>query len=227
VYFVYHNIPLTAFNPDDGSIRWSTPLGVNDHCFASPAIGSDGTIVVATNPGILYAVSPAGQIRWTFDTRTVGYTGTMRSSPAVDADGTIYFGTNEGSPAPAFFALRPDGTLAWRFDPSDLPPDTPSDHFDIYSSPAIGSDGTIYFGQEFGRVYALDPSDGSVRWMQPTHQGITWCSPTITRNGVLLIADLEGTVYAIQTDSRGLKESAPWPKFRHDAQNSACRVSGG
>ncbi len=227
VYFVYHNVPLTAFDPENGSVRWSTPLGVNDHCFASPSIGADGTIYVATNPGVLYAVSASGQILWTFDTRTVGYTGTMRSSPAVDADGTIYFGTNEGNPTPAFFALHPNGTVAWRFDPSDLPSDTPPDHFDIYSSPAIGSDGTIYFGQEFGRVYALDPADGSMRWMEPTHDGITWCSPALTADGVLVIADLSGRVFAMQTDSRGLKTSAPWPKFRRDARNSACRMGGG
>jgi outer membrane protein assembly factor BamB len=40
VYFVYHNIPLTALDSADGSVIWSCPLGVNDHCFASPAIGS-------------------------------------------------------------------------------------------------------------------------------------------------------------------------------------------
>lgn len=220
VYFVTHNVPLTALDPDDGATIWSCPLGPNDHCFASPAIGADGAIYVATNPGIVYAVSPAGQVHWTFSLASVGFDGYLRSSPAVDADGTIYFGVNNGNPSSAFFALHPDGSLKWIFEPGDLPAGVPRDHFDIYSSPAIGADGTIYFGQEFGRVYALDPTNGSMRWMAGTGQGITWSSPALASNGRLFIADLAGVVYAIRTESLGLKVAAPWAKFRRDLRNT-------
>jgi outer membrane protein assembly factor BamB len=220
VYFVYHNIPLTALDPADGHAIWSCPLGANDHCFASPAIGADGTIFVATSPGIVYAVSAAGQIVWTFAIASAGFSGFLRSSPAVDADGTIYFGVNNGSPSSALFALRADGSLKWVFEPADLPPGVPADHFDIYSSPAIGSDGTVYFGQELGRVYALDPADGSPRWIQGTRTGITWSSPALAADGRLFIADLDGNVYAIRTESAGLRAGAPWPKYRHDARNT-------
>ena len=220
VYFVYHNIPLTALDPEDGSVIWSCPLGVNDHCLASPAIGADGTIYAATNQGILYAVSPAGSIRWEFDIASAGFRGFLRSSPAVDADGAIYFGINYGDPVSALFAINADGSLRWIFEPSDLPPDVPPDHFDIYSSPAIGSDGTIYFGQEFGRVYALNPADGSIRWIVQTRSGITWSSPALAASGTLYISDLEGNCYAITTESRGLKASAPWAKFRANNRNT-------
>ncbi len=98
--------------------------------------------------------------------------------------------------------------------------DTPKDHFDIYSSPAIGSDGLIYFGQEFGRVYALKSSDGSMVSMDTTANGITWSSPAIDNKGVLFINDLSGRMYAIQTGSKGLDPLAQWPKFRYDNQNS-------
>lgn len=223
VYFVFHNVPLTAFDPADGSVIWSRDLGVNDHVFASPAIGPDGTIYVATNPGVLYAVSPGGEIRWTFDVATIGYQCTFRSSPAIDADGTIYFGTNAGNPASSFFALDPAGGVKWRFDPEDLPSGVPSTHFDIYSSPAIGADGSIYFGQEFGRVYALEPAAGGVRWMVETRSGIIWPSPAITKTGTLVIADIDGRVYAIRTDGGGLKATA-WPKFRRDARSSGCQM---
>jgi outer membrane protein assembly factor BamB len=219
VYFVYHNIPLTALDPVDGSVIWSCPLGVNDHCLASPAIGEGGTLYVATQPGIVYAVSPAGQIAWEFNIASAGFTGYLRSSPAVDADGTIYFGLNSGNPSSALFALTPAGSVKWIFQPSNLPPNVPPDHFDIYSSPALGSDGTVYFGQEFGRVYALNPGDGSVLWIQNTRSGITWPSPAIASNGTLFIGDLSGAFYSIRTESRGLKAAAPWPKFRFDNQN--------
>ena len=224
VYFVFHNIPLTALAPEDGRVLWSCPLGVNDHVFASPAIGPDGTVYVATNPGIVYAVSAAGQVLWTFDASTIGYQCTMRSSPAVDADGTIYFGTNSGNPASVLFALNPNGSVKWKFEPSDLPPDVAPTNLDIYSSPAIGSDGMIYFGQEFGRVYALEPTEGTFHWVVGTTEGITWPSPALAQDGTLLIGDLGGRFYAIRTESRGLKATA-WPKFRRDSRNSGCGMS--
>ena len=223
IYFVYHNIPLTALRPEDGSVMWSTQLGVNDHCFASPAIGADGTIYVVTQPGLVYAVSSSGQLQWTFNLMSAGFTGTLRSSPAVDKDGSIYFGLNYGSPSSAFFALNADGTVKWIFEPADLPPDTPGDHFDIYSSPALGSDSVVYFGQEFGRVYALNTADGSLNWMEETKSGITWSSPAIDHNGVLFISDISGRVYGFQTGSRGLDTAAAWPKFRFNNQNTGVK----
>jgi outer membrane protein assembly factor BamB len=219
VYFVYHNVPLTALDPADGHTLWKCPLGVNDHCLASPAIAADGTIYANTNQGLVYAVSSSGVLRWTFNIASAGFSGWLRSSPAVDVDGTIYFGLNDGSPSSAFFALNPDGTLKWVWEPSGLPSGVPSDHFDIYSSPAIGADGVIYFGQEFGRVYALAP-DGSSLWMVETESAITWCSPALAGDGMLFIADLEGNCYGIQTDSAGLKTGAPWPKFRQNSRNT-------
>jgi len=219
VYFVYHNVPLTALNPEDGSVKWSLTLGEDDHCFSSPAIGTDGNIYVATQPGIIYGVSHDGQLLWTFDIASEGFSGAFRSSPSVGSDGSIYLGLNTGNPSSAFFAINSDGTLKWLFSPGDLPDDVPKDHFDIYSSPAIGSDGLIYFGQEFGRVYALKASDGTLVSMATTSNAIIWSSPAIDKNGVLYINDLNGKVHAIQTGSKGLDPSAYWPKFRYDNQN--------
>jgi len=220
IFFVYHNVPLTALDPINGSEKWSVTLGVNDHSFSSPAIGDNGTIYVATQPGLLYAVSSSGEIQWTFDIASVGFTGVFRCSPSVDANGSIYIGLNNGNPSSAFFAINSNGTLKWLFEPADLPDDVPKDHFDIYSSPALGSDGVVYFGQEFGRVYALNALDGSLVSMTNTFNGITWSSPAIDKKGVLYISDLSGKVYALQTGSKGLDPLAPWPKYRCNNQNS-------
>lgn len=220
VYFVSHNVPLTAFNPADGSVKWSCTLGINDHCVAAPSIGSDGTIYVPTSPGILYAVSSQGSISWTFRLSDHGFTGEFRSSPAIDKDGTLYFGLKSGSPSSALFAVNSDGTVKWIFEPGDLPSDVPSDHFDIYSSPALGTDSLIFFGQEFGRVYALNRTDGSVTGMYETSQGITWPSPALDDNGVVYISDLDGYVFALQSTSKGLDKDVPWPKYHGNNQNT-------
>lgn len=224
LYFAYHNIPLTAINPDDGSVIWTCSLGVNDHCFSSPAIGPDGMIYVATQPGLLYAVSPNGFPVWIFDLASAGFSGIFRSSPAVGSDGSVYIGINTGNPSSAFVAINPEGTLKWIFEPGDLPEDVSSTHFDIYSSPAIGSDSTIYFGQEFGRVYALSIKDGSIISMVETKSGITWSSPAIDSQGVLYISDLSGRVYAYQTRSNGLDRHAAWPKFRCNNLNTGRKI---
>ena len=222
IYFAYHNVPLTALNPEDGTIKWILPLGVNDHCFSSPAIGSDGTIYVATQPGIIYAVSPNGQMLWSFNIQTVGFTGSIRCSPSIDHDGTIYFGITNGQPVSALFAISAEGLIKWIFEPPNLPDNVPSNHFDIYSSPAIGADGILYFGQEFGRLYALNASDGTMASINNVSTAIIWSSPVIDKNGVLYINDMSGRVYALQTTGKGLKNSAQWPKYRNNNQNTGC-----
>ena len=223
VYFATHNVPLTALDPADGQERWHLDLGVNDHALATPALGADGTIYVPTDAGVLYAVSPEGALRWSFAISSAGYQGALRSSPAVAADGTIYLGTSQGRPVPVLLAIRADGTLRWVFEPRDLPSGVPASHFDVYSSPAIGSDGTVYFGQEFGRVYALDGATGATRWMVETSSGITWSSPALTADGLLLVSDLASRLYAISTDSRGLQAGAPWPRYRGGNRSAGRR----
>jgi len=219
VYFVFHNFPLTAFNPQTGEILWTRKLGVDDHCMASPAIDTDGTLYIASLPGILYAVSSTGQINWVFELASIGYSGNFKSSPAIDRDGTLYIGINVGDPSSALLAINSNGMLKWKFEPSDLPSNIPSDHFDIYSSPAIGANRIIYFGQEFGRVYGLNASDGSPISITKVNSGITWSSPALDSEGRLFITDLSGSVFALQSTSLGLDNQAQWPKYRFDNQN--------
>ena len=46
------------------------------------------------------------------------------------------------------YALNPDGALKWRYMTGDA----------VYSSPAIGSDGTVYVGSDDGYLYAIQGS---------------------------------------------------------------------
>jgi len=182
--------------------KWETLLPVEIY-YCSPALSSDEkTLYIGTSSGLL------------------GNHVQDQVFVAIGKDGCVYFGINTGNPTSAFFALNYDGTLKWKFEPSDLPDDVPFTHFDIYSSPAIGSDGVVYFGQEFGRVYALNTSDGSFVGMAKANAGITWSSPAIDSKGVLYISDISGMVHAFQTGSRGLDTLAAWPKFRYDNLNS-------
>jgi outer membrane protein assembly factor BamB len=223
IYFASRNIPLTAMHPDSGRVLWELPLGAQGHVFAAPAIGTDGTIYVATDACVLYAVSSSGTAVWNYNAGTSGSSCTMRSSPAIGADGTIYLGTSDRNPRPVLFAIRPNGALRWTYTPSGMPIDVAPSSFEIYSSPVIGSDGAVYFGQEFGRVYAVDAQAGAERWVVRTLTSILWSSPALTLGGVLVISDVEGRVYGITTESAGLQGTAPWPRYRGGNRSAGRR----
>lgn len=220
IYLGAHNYPLKAFDPVDGSVLWSI-FGVPfDFFFGAPVIGQDGTIYLGDDSGVLYAVNPGGFVDWTYDIASTGYSGNIRSSPAIGSDGTIFFGTSQGSSVPRFFALKANGTLKWYFAPEELADSVPITNLDFYSSPAIGEDGTVFTGHEFGLVYALDPADGSVKWQYDAMLAFTQASLTLKSDGTLYIGRLYGNFYAIKTDGGGLNTASPWPKSRGDIQNT-------
>ncbi len=69
----------------------------------------------------------------------------------------------------------------------------------INSAPAIGADGTIYFGSLDGKVYALNPNGGK-RWEFATQAGIT-SSPAVDADGNIYIGSLDARLYCL--DPRG------------------------
>ena len=90
------------------------------------------------------------------------------SSPAVkiEADGstTIYVGIRRFTypQGGALFALKSDGSLKWPVPFETLSKTNPVDS-GVFSSPAVGLDGTIYFGSDNGSFYAIN-GDGSKKW---------------------------------------------------------------
>lgn len=75
------------------------------------------------------------------------------TKPAIADDGTIYVSCVDDK----LYAINPDGTEKDRFDTGD----------DIFSSPVIDSDSTVYVGTDHanGKFYALDPA---VNWTNHT-----------------------------------------------------------
>src|SRR5207248_3052118 len=101
-----------------------------DFIYASPAIGSDGTIYfgVVAPTRRFYALKPDGTLKWEYIAGE-----TMSSSPVIGLDGTIYFGCADNN----LYALSASGELRWTFQTGDAIRN---------SSPIIASDGTIYVG---------------------------------------------------------------------------------
>lgn len=192
---------FSAFNPD-GSLKWELAIGAVE---SSPAIGADGTVYVGSTDNNLYAINPDGTQKWSFHTGMGIY-----ASPAIGADGTIYVGSFDTK----FYAVNPDGTEKWH-----LATDESIGSFQHSDSPAIGADGMIYITASdtatftFKKfLYAIDPN-GSVQWR--FYADAISGPPAIANDGTVYVGSYGGTLYAINSNSKGLANS-PWPRFRHD-----------
>jgi outer membrane protein assembly factor BamB len=148
-----------AVNPN-GTLRWIYPVDDGRYVRASPAVGPDGRIYIATKasgenfPAKLIALSPGGHKVWDYLVERVHVTpDDSYSSPAIGADGLIYFGAETGY----VYALNPNGTLNWKFQ---------LQHGINWSSPAIVGDGTLYLGT-WGGAY----NQGCLYAIKTTSQG--------------------------------------------------------
>jgi outer membrane protein assembly factor BamB len=103
----------------------------------------------------------------------------------------------------------PTGTLKWDFFAGSK----------VDSSPAIGSDGTIYVGCENGNLYALNPADGSQKWAYLTGGVITTSSPAISADGTIYIGSHDAYLYAIYPDG-----SLKWKSQTGDSEASSPAI---
>ena len=88
----------------------------------------------------------------------------------------------------------------------------------VYSSPAIGSDGTVYVGSNDYKVYALDGQSGAKKWEFKTGSPVS-SSPAIGSDGTVYVGSENKKLYAIKTDSKGLAKS-PWPMRGQNARHT-------
>jgi outer membrane protein assembly factor BamB len=91
------------------------------------------------------------------------------------------------------------GTLKWRYHTSNFR--------EIRSSPAIGSDGTIYFGSLNDTLYALNPN-GTLKWSYSSN-GDIYSSPAIGSDGTIYFGSYDNYLYALNPDGS--------LKWRYDA----------
>ncbi|MBU1179532.1 PQQ-binding-like beta-propeller repeat protein, partial [Patescibacteria group bacterium] len=179
IYMSFWEDGLYALNPDK-SIKWQD----NELTVGSPLVGSDGTIYViiarASETGnLLLALNPDGTEKWT-------YSGVDRMiKPAVSSDGIIFAKGRHvnGQYVTEFWAIKSNGTLKWK---------NTEIGYAYLSTPAIGSDGTVYIATIKG-LYALDSIDGTIKW-----KGLGLCcsSPAIGSDGVLYYGTYDRGIYA-------------------------------
>jgi outer membrane protein assembly factor BamB len=144
----------------------------------SPIVGTDSTIYVPSTDGFLYAVRPNGTEIWRYPLGAPA-----SGTPAVALGGNIYTCAGE-----YLYAIRPNGTLRWSFRaPSGV----------ISTSPALGSDGAIYFGSTNDSLYAIY-ADGTVKWKYRIGSDVL-SSPTISVTGTIFVGASDGKLYSLSS----------------------------
>ena len=216
---------LRAWNPD-GSVKWTANTLIGSFAVtSSPSIANDGTIYIGgpdpagppSDIGTLFALDSTGAINWIY---AYGEDDIL-SSPAIDTDVTFYFGTI--GDLGYIYAINSDGTFKWKH--SSLDDAVPGANVDVYSSPIIGADGTIYIANEWGWIYAFN-TDGTIKWKDEKIQiqgGTNWSSGALAADGTMYLGNTYGEFLAFRTDSHGMKATAQWPKFRYSIDNNGRR----
>ena len=177
-----------AFFPN-GTLKWVFNPGTSGSwIYSSPAVRDDGAILFGdyTNPNVIFwALSPNGTSIW-HTTIPFGGENDIYSSAAVDSSGQIYFG--EGHSGNRLVCLSSNGTIAWYYATGGP----------ITSSPALGSDGTVYFGSSDGKFYAVS-SKGVLKWAYPIGAAVS-SSPAVGSDGLVYVGANDGKIYAFYSD---------------------------
>jgi outer membrane protein assembly factor BamB len=159
------------------------PEGARCDVDGGPTVGSDGTVYIGADG--LYAIGLAdGQLRW----KALGPEH-CATAPALSPDEqTLYVGCRDDQ---LHAVAAADGKPLWAYRTGD----------DVDGAPLVAADGTVYFGSDDHRLYALAP-DGSLRWALVTG-GELRSAPTFGPAGAgrrLYVASYDGQLYAANVD---------------------------
>jgi outer membrane protein assembly factor BamB len=160
-------------------VKWTYQTG--GAISATPALGSGGTVYVASQDHNVYAISKTGSLLWKFSTG-----GSITSSPTV-AHGLVYVGSADHT----VYALNATtGAVAWKH----------TTNGPIASSAAIDKT-NVYIGSQDGNLYALDAMTGALKWS--FHTGGAVNSSPATTNSVVYGGSEDKSIYAINSKTGG------------------------
>ena len=177
-----------------GTLRWKA-YGVSGEVEGSPAIGFNNDIYVGSTADTLYAFNNSGGMKWKYATKD-----DVRSSVLVGNNEDVFVTAEDGR----LYGLTSQGQNLWGF-LNNYTTSAP-----IRSSPTMGTDGTIYFGDSNGILHAVNSFDGLKApgfWPATvTNQSIV-VPPVIGRDRTIFAAATDGYVYAYDPEGVRLWKS--------------------
>jgi len=181
---------LYRLDTQDGREIWRFDAGqsprasYNNWFEANISIGPNGTIYAGNTNFNYYAITPDGQLRWTYETGANAW-----SAAAFGADGRIYWGSCDTF----FHCVSPEGKKIWKRRTLGF----------VSASAAIGLDGTVYAGSFDSNFYALDPLTGKTRWKFKANDHIYGSAALLdadNRTLLILFGSADGILYALNPD---------------------------
>lgn len=168
----------------NGAVKWTCPVG--NWCYSSPAIGPDNTVYIGgESDHRIYAVTN-GAVKWSYLTGDI-----LLASPAIGSNNVIYMGSADG-----FLYAMTNGKIKWAYNANT------GSGMDIYSSPVLGPDETVYFGalypfvgEWYGEVFAV--KDGVKKWSFRLPHWIYTSAPAIDPEGNIVVGCIDHKVYCI------------------------------
>jgi outer membrane protein assembly factor BamB len=156
---------------------------------SSPAVASDGSVLIGSQDGKLYATASDGTLKWSYATGDIIF-----SSPAVAHDGTIYIGSDDDhlyaiNPATA----KPRWIVQMGACPQRVGIGPEASRCDVDAGPTVGPDGVVYTGGD--GIYAINP-DGSLRWRFATNGHVS-SAPALLADGTVVAGSQDDLLYAV------------------------------
>ena len=181
-----HAEDLYAFTQTGKSTRFT--VWDREWFGGNPSVDEYGNIYIGTTGGRLLKISPEGLLLWSFPSQPSGNY-TVRDT-SIDGEGNLYFGTIGGT----MYCVSPEGVELWHYDTGE----------EIWSKPAIGEDGTAFFGtlvtggSETHSFFAI--KDGQPLWVFETDAPSVgfYSSPRWTEGNVY-VACHDGYLYCLDT----------------------------
>lgn len=167
----------------DPALQWT----MNTDYATTPVIGQDGSLYLGNGFRNFRSYTPDGTLKWTYQTPA-----SIAGSAALGADGSAYLGLTG-----RIIAVSSVGTDKWASPFLFTPGSTPSPVI-------IDQGGTLYFGTDDRKVYAVNP-DGTGRWSYATG-GVIRYSCAVSPDGSTVYATSgDGSIYAINSSNGTLK----------------------
>jgi outer membrane protein assembly factor BamB len=213
VYFGTNTSPFLYAVASNGGWMWKYPADagspLSGDIRSRPAVNpANRDVIFGSSNNSVYGIDYLGNFRWRRAT-----TGAVEASPIVTTDATprVYVGNLAG----VFYCLNAtNGAVIWQYPSSGM-------IGAIRSKAAVDFDGTIYFGCDDNKVYALN-SDGTLKWTFSTG-GSVKSAIEIGKNGSILFISDDQKLYSINpyTTPRNLRSL-----YLTDVEVNATGASG-
>ena len=167
---------------------------------SSPALTEDGILVVAARDEMVWGFAPSGAVAW--NTKVPGQ---ILGSPVIDRYGHVYVGVcqaERGREGQGWLVCLDGNSHKIRWQYAAAGP--------VESTPVIGDDDLVYFGDNSGTIHAVD-GRGVAQWTAKVEAPVRSAGTIVACERVAFGLD-DDTLVALKCTAKALCP-AGWPKI--------------